>query len=83
MDFPRLVTSLTPLTEAAGLQHLKLQSEYCSRYGFRYYADAFRGAAALNLLFCVPAATEAELEHLVTDALLDQLAAYYVCVPQL
>lgn len=83
MDFPRLVTSLTPLTEAAGLQNLGMSADYCARYGWFYSVHAFRGEASVLLLHNERFESEADLERAVTGALLDQLAAYYATACQL
>ncbi|GAB3303467.1 hypothetical protein [Hymenobacter tenuis] len=83
-DFPLLLADLAPLVASAGLQNLTLQSECCARYGWHFSAHAFRGASALMLVHSFDGiATAGELREAITNALLDQLAAYYATAPQL
>ncbi|MBG8552323.1 hypothetical protein [Hymenobacter guriensis] len=86
MYFPAdtLITSLNPLLDAAGLQRLTLQTEYCQLYGWHFTAHAFRGAAAVLLIDpCAAVATPEQLHEQLTDALLDQLAAACTACGQL
>lgn len=86
MDFATLTTDTQPLLEQAGLRWLKLSHEYCATFGHFYHAYAYRGTAILTLVGHEgegPARTMEQLQQRITDALLDQLSAYYANAVQL